>query len=169
MVVQERGLLWRAVRASLSIPGIFAPVIDERGHLLVDGGIMNNFPVDVLRARLGTGRIIGMNVGQVASDDQPYAYEGGLSGWQVLRSRFDPRAEPIAAPSLASILVRAMMVNNQRQVQQSQQLCDLLIEPAVQRFGLLQFTEYAAIAELGYATAQPALAEWKARHFDHPQ
>lgn len=169
MVVQERGLLWRAVRASLSIPGIFAPVIDERGHLLVDGGLMNNFPVDVLRARLGTGSIIGMNVGQVAGDDQAYAYEGGLSGWQVLRSRFDPRAEPIAAPSLASILVRSMMVNNQRQVQQSQQLCDLLIEPAVERFGLLQFTEYAAIAELGYAAAQPALAAWKARTIDHPQ
>ncbi|MCE7989926.1 MAG: hypothetical protein DYG89_52935 [Caldilinea sp. CFX5] len=166
LVVQECGPLWRAVRASLSIPGIFAPVIDERGHLLVDGGIMNNFPVDLMRARIGNGQIIGVNVGQVADADPRYAYDAGLSGWQVLRSRLDPWAESIAAPSLPEILIRSLMVNNQRWLQQTKQLCDLLIEPAVQRFGLLQFTEYAAIAELGYGAAHPALAAWKARHFN---
>lgn len=162
MVVQERGLLWRAVRASLSLPGIFAPVIDEQGHILVDGGLMNNFPVDVMRDRLGTGTIIAVNVGNVLAGDQPYRYEAGLSGWQVLRSRLDPWTEKIAAPSLAGILLRSLMVNNQRWVQHTQQLCDVLIEPAVQPFGLLQFTEYAAIADLGYAAAQPALAAWRA-------
>ena len=42
------GMLWRALRASVALPGILPPVT-HHGHLLVDGGVMNNLPVDVMR------------------------------------------------------------------------------------------------------------------------
>ena len=41
------GPLWRALRASVALPGILPPVT-HHGHLLVDGGVMNNLPVDVM-------------------------------------------------------------------------------------------------------------------------
>jgi NTE family protein/lysophospholipid hydrolase len=47
MMVHDRGPLWLNVRASCSLPGIFPPVHTE-GHLLVDGGIVNNVPVDIM-------------------------------------------------------------------------------------------------------------------------
>ena len=46
-VVLDRGDLAVAMRASMSIPGVFAP-IELDGHLLVDGGIAKNIPVDVV-------------------------------------------------------------------------------------------------------------------------
>ena len=60
-VVLDHGDLALAMRASMSIPGAFAPrEID--GHLLVDGGIVNNFPVDVVR-RMGADVVIAVDIG----------------------------------------------------------------------------------------------------------
>jgi NTE family protein len=58
--VFHSGILSRAMRASMSIPGVFAPVrMGER--VLVDGGLTNNFPVDVARA-MGADYVIGVDV-----------------------------------------------------------------------------------------------------------
>lgn len=59
-VVIGEGDLAGALRASLSAPGIFAPV-ERDGRLLVDGGIANNLPVDVARA-MGVDRLIVVDV-----------------------------------------------------------------------------------------------------------
>src|SRR5205807_3469411 len=47
-VIHRQGPLWRSVRASLAMPGVFSPVVDG-GDLLVDGGLMNNVPLDIMR------------------------------------------------------------------------------------------------------------------------
>ncbi|MEE4382444.1 MAG: patatin-like phospholipase family protein [Pseudomonadales bacterium] len=60
-VVLDRGDLAVAMRASMSVPGVFAPV-PWYGHTLVDGGIVNNVPVDVVRD-MGADVLIVVNVG----------------------------------------------------------------------------------------------------------
>lgn len=47
--MHDTGLLWRLVRASMTIVGLVPPVYHE-GDLLVDGGYLNNIPVDVMRS-----------------------------------------------------------------------------------------------------------------------
>ena len=60
-VVMDRGDLSVALRASMSVPGVFSPVaVGER--ILGDGGLVNNLPVDVARA-LGAEVIIAVNIG----------------------------------------------------------------------------------------------------------
>ena len=66
-VVFEDGDLAMAIRASMSVPAAFAP-IRYRGHLLVDGGITDNVPIDVARA-LGAERLIVVNVSEPLSPD----------------------------------------------------------------------------------------------------
>src|SRR6185503_8503569 len=61
MVVRDRGDLARAMRASMSLPAIFAPV-EIDGRVLVDGGIARNLPVDVARS-MGAEKIIAVDVG----------------------------------------------------------------------------------------------------------
>ncbi|UUZ48030.1 patatin-like phospholipase family protein [Massilia sp. B-10] len=61
MVVLERGAIARAMRASMSVPGVFAPV-DIDGHALLDGGLVRNLPVDVARS-MGADVIIAVNLG----------------------------------------------------------------------------------------------------------
>lgn len=60
-VVLDRGYLPKAIRASMSVPAVFAACeIDNR--MLVDGGIVNNFPVDRCR-EMGADIIIGVDIG----------------------------------------------------------------------------------------------------------
>ncbi|WP_065220797.1 MULTISPECIES: patatin-like phospholipase family protein [Butyricimonas] len=59
-VVQDHGVLPLAMRASMAIPGVFAPVRRD-GMVLVDGGISNNFPVDIAK-QMGADIIIGVDV-----------------------------------------------------------------------------------------------------------
>lgn len=59
-IVHTQGILPIAMRASMSIPGVFAP-IRLGDKLLVDGGIINNFPVDVAR-QMGADIVIGVDV-----------------------------------------------------------------------------------------------------------
>ena len=58
-VVYEQGKLADAIRASISIPGIFRPVMIQ-GRTLIDGGLANPVPVDVL-TRAGVSKIIAVN------------------------------------------------------------------------------------------------------------
>jgi NTE family protein len=60
-VVLKDGDLATALRASMSAPGIFAPV-ERDGRLLVDGGVSNNLPVDIARA-MNVDRLIVVDVG----------------------------------------------------------------------------------------------------------
>ncbi len=59
-VVFREGNLPLAIRASMSIPGAFAPVVRD-SMVLVDGGIYNNFPVDVVRS-MGADIVIGVDL-----------------------------------------------------------------------------------------------------------
>lgn len=60
-VVMEYGDLAAALRASMSVPGVFAP-LEVDGQLLGDGGLVNNLPVDVAR-RMGADVVIAVNIG----------------------------------------------------------------------------------------------------------
>ncbi len=60
--VHSTGPMALAVRASVSIPGTFPPVLGEGNSVLVDGGIMNNLPVDVMRSVYDPGRVIAVDL-----------------------------------------------------------------------------------------------------------
>lgn len=61
-VILSKGILCKALRASMSIPGIFKPV-EHNGRLLVDGGMLNNLPVDVCR-QMGADIVIAVDLQQ---------------------------------------------------------------------------------------------------------
>jgi len=66
--VWHRGSLNTALRSTMSIPGLFTPV-RTRGMILVDGGMRNNYPVDVAR-KMGVDIVLGVDV-----SSEPYGYE----------------------------------------------------------------------------------------------
>lgn len=87
-VILDHGSLAEAMRASMSVPGVFTPVEIE-GHLLVDGGIVNNVPVNVVKA-MGADIIIAVDVSSKLVEKQelgnPFSVLNQMVGIQMLKA-----------------------------------------------------------------------------------
>ncbi len=161
-VLHQTGPLWKSVRASIAIPGVFAPILHE-GDVLVDGGAMNNFPVGIMQELCEGGTVIGVNVSPPQEMAEGYEFGTSISGWRVLWSRINPFAKPIQVPSLAANLIRALRINSIYEIKSKQSLPDLLIQPDVAQFAMLEFAAYESITELGYQAGRKQLALWQAQ------
>ncbi|MBV9992026.1 MAG: patatin-like phospholipase family protein [Alphaproteobacteria bacterium] len=139
------GALWRALRASVALPGILPPVT-HHGHLLVDGGVMNNLPVDVMRQR-ETGPIIASDVtGEVDLMVRDDRY-GERPWWWLIGQRMR------GTPSIISILMRSGTVGSEAQRRVVREQADYLFEPPLPDIGLRDWKSFdRAIAE-GYEHA----------------
>jgi predicted acylesterase/phospholipase RssA/CRP-like cAMP-binding protein len=162
-IVHQRGSLWKSVRASIAIPGIFSPILHE-GDIVVDGGAMNNFPVDTMREICGGGTVIGVNVGQTHEPAQTDPFDTSISGWHVLWSRINPMAKRMNVPNIGSTIIRSMEVSSVYRINTEESLADLVIEPAVMHYGTLDFAAYEDIIELGYQAVHEQLAQIQKFH-----
>ena len=126
IVVLERGSLSRALRATMAIPGLFVPVVID-GRLLADGGLLNNVPVDVVRA-LGVDRVIAVDVG----------------------AALETRDELRSALQLASQALNVMMAERSRQRLQD---ADVVVRPATDDMASTDWRWAAELIERGYAGA----------------
>lgn len=165
--VHHTGPVWRAVRASIAIPGVFAPVQDDNGDVLVDGGVMNNFPVDIMRGLIEGGQIIGVRPEQRVERSRQYNFGPAVSGWQVLWSKVNPRGEPMQVPALMSLLIRSATLNSDYLTRLARQQSDVLIEPDISPYGTLEFEKYAEIIEVGHREARPKLEAWLNERASH--
>jgi NTE family protein len=149
--VHRSGLLWRALRASVALPGILPPVT-HHGHLLVDGGVMNNLPVDVM-AQHSQGPIIASDVtGELDLRVADSRY-GERPIWWLIWQRMR------GTPSIVSILMRSGTVGSEAQRRIVREQADYLFEPPLEDVGLRDWKKFdRAIAE-GYEHAQNRIAQ----------
>lgn len=158
-IIHRQGSLRRAVRASVSIPTVFSPVVFN-GDVVVDGGIMNNFPVDIMRELCEDGTVLGVTVAPTLDRVRDFAHDDSISGWRMLINRLNPASEKDAAPSLIWTVLRSMEINNVYFQNSMEKLTDLFIHPDVSKFGILEFGSYEPIIQIGYETAAPKLKDW---------
>jgi len=162
-VVHDRGVVWRAVRASTAIPAIFPPLLADDGEVLVDGGVMNNMPLDVMREWCEGGTVIGLNPMPTNDKMKPYAFGASLSGWEALKGRLHLFGSRTRAPSIIGAVMRATEINSANRMRQAsyRSLADLLVEPALGGYPILAFDQYEPIIDIGYQSTREALAAWK--------
>jgi predicted acylesterase/phospholipase RssA/CRP-like cAMP-binding protein len=152
--VHDRGPLWSAIRSSCSIPGLYPP-FRRLEQLLVDGGLMDNLPVDVM-AEHCRGPVVAVDV---------FPYErrrleptSPSPGRLPLRERFD-RMLSQAGPWLFDVLVRATLAGSQRMTSLSlvKHPPALYLTPELSKFGVLDWRAYEALYEAGYQAARRQL------------
>ena len=151
IVVYQKGSLRKALRASLSIPGIGPPVFSN-GELFVDGGLLNNLPIDVM-SKLCQGRVLAVDVTSRVELLTNVKNAETLSGWKILGRRLNPWAKRLNVPGLFSILQRATMLNSIRFTEAAKCQADLYFNPSVSQFGLFDWQKIDQIAETGYVFA----------------
>ena len=155
MTVFERGPLWKAVRASASLPGVFVPVLLD-GNVFVDGAIVNNLPGDIMRKR-SCGTVIVIDVGSVHS----FAFEltEFPSPWQLLWSHVLPFAKAIDVPSIGAVLMRTTEVSSIQKTNEVKRDADLCLRPPIDAFGVLEFVKIDEIVDVGYRYAKERLEQ----------
>jgi NTE family protein len=157
LVVHRRGPLWPAVAASMTLPGYLPPKSID-GRLLLDGGVLNNLPVDVMAAS-GEGPLIASDV---SARYQPPAM-------RPQRGR-RPRTAALAAklrrlvvgsdallPGFGETVVRSILLGSTDTAEAAQRYADIVIEPAVAGVGLLAWDRTDDMIYAGRLAAEKAL------------
>ncbi len=125
----DKGSLPEAVRASISIPGVFPPVEDAGGHYLADGGIVDNLPTDVVRNDLHADVVIAIRL-----QDAPLG-----------------KAD---VSSIVGVLNRAFTVGIVQNVERSLQLADLVVTVPVGSYSGTDYTKGGQLIREGYLAAE---------------
>jgi NTE family protein len=143
--------LW--TRASASPPGLWPPVA-HNGQLYVDGGILDNLPVDALRAR-GASKVLSIRVSKVDSMVAPRRGRSVTSWRQVI----DPRPSRRVAdfPSLSKTMFRLGALSSVGRQFAALAASDVVVEPAVAHMGLGQYQLADRAIDLGYQAMRQAL------------
>ncbi|XP_040914986.1 patatin-like phospholipase domain-containing protein 7a isoform X2 [Toxotes jaculatrix] len=161
MRVHTDGSLWRYVRASMSLSGYLPPLCDPKdGHLLMDGGYINNLPADVARS-MGAKVVIAIDVGS-RDETNLTNYGDSLSGWWLLWKRLNPLAEKVKVLNMAEIQTRLAYVCCVRQLEsvKNSDYCEY-IRPPIDRYRTLEFGKFDEIAEVGYQHGKTVFDVWR--------
>ncbi len=134
-IVFKDGPLSEALRASMSIPTAFTAA-DLDTTLAVDGGVVNNFPVEEL-FKMGANVVIGVNVG-----------DGFLPVEEI--------------GSMTGILMQVAMIPSLERISEQIEMCDIYIKPDLKENSTASFSAYAEILELGYIAGEKNRPEFKA-------
>ena len=136
-VVHRTGSLVEAVSASMSIPGL-APPRARGPHLLIDGGVLNNLPVDLMHESR-EGPVVAIDV--------------------VRRLELEGIASARRLPPIMETMTRATVLGSVERAERNRALAALVISPDLRGVGLRQFSVLDQAIAAGRAAAEEALRE----------
>jgi NTE family protein len=157
-VIHRRGDIVTSVGASVSIPGI-APPIRKSGKLLVDGGVLNNLPTDIMRDQ-SEGPIIASDllVGKKIEDTSMKLPGAPIPGFSQLFARGSA-----GLPNILQILTRTSILGSLRCRWEQQAIADLVVCTNMEHIGFFDWEKIDEAIESGY---QEALCVLKAARQD---
>ena len=136
-IVHRRGPAWELVGSSMNLPG-FAPPWRYEDMLLVDGGLLDNLPVDVM-ADAEEGPVIAVDVTGAADESA--------------------NGEPARAPALPELMIRSSMISSITAARAARERAEMVIRPSPEGVGLLEFHLIDTMVESGRRAAREALAD----------
>lgn len=162
-IVFEHGRLVDAVRASISIPGIFRPVI-HNGHVLIDGGIANPVPINVL-AHAGVTRIIAVNT--IPNAEQMRERDRRRMEWERASRRQRREIVHETGPiidtptGIINIYMRSMQAMQSHMAEESCTNADVVLRPILPGSMWYDFYHPERYIRCGEQTAEVALPALK--------
>jgi predicted acylesterase/phospholipase RssA/CRP-like cAMP-binding protein len=166
VVVHDQGPLWMGIRATLSMPGILPPVCVAEG-LLVDGGVLNNLPVDVMRGR-GNGTVIASDVSlpvDLTTDSNELA---AMSGWPLLWNWVNPWSKKPTMPHIFEILMRTATLSSIHHAATVAHRADHYIHIPTEGVSMLDWNAGTVLVERGYRQALQEITTWDKIGGVHP-
>lgn len=147
--IHRRGLMRRAMRASIAIPGLLPPIVIDR-QVLVDGAVLNNLPAEVMR-QMNSGPVIGIDMSQARGVD-PELIEHPPSLWRMIATGAWRRGPPIV-----SIMMRSATLTSDAEIERSRGIVDILIQPTPDGVDIRDWKAYVPAVDAGYRAMQAEL------------
>ncbi len=189
MIVHRTGSALRSVLASCRAPGMFPP-LGWNGDVLVDGGLVNNNPADVMRDLVGDGTVIAIDVSPDSHFTSGQEFGMDVSGWHVARRNFSPLrrlrnrfrsrtsggatadqdAKRLSPPSTAKmatlpeVLMRLIRLGGVAHNQQIRDSADLYLSLPLDQFSVKDFQRGEEMASVAYTHARHKLEAWIEQH-----
>jgi len=148
--VCRRGPIWAAARTSTSLPGAMPPWVTDQGEIVVDGGVLENVPISVMRGlKSGPNVIFTLSPNDVWRIKSRYSDMPGR--WKLTRQALTGRKDQTDLPRLMEVLARSITITSDRRFRDTGPGKDLLVElPSKPGVGLLTFKMARAQEAVGY-------------------
>jgi len=153
--VFRRGPVWKAMRASGSFPGLLPPV-PFHGDLLVDGGVLDNLPVELMQT-LCPGPVLASDTAQDVDLTVDAELEWSPSPTELLWERLRPGGKHTRVPGAATVLLRALECRQAGHRRRQRAGAAFVFDLPVGRYGLIDFPSIDPIIEAGYRYATTAI------------
>jgi NTE family protein len=151
--VFDRGLVWERVLASSSPPGIMAPVMDD-GHLLCDGGMVDNLPVSVLKEENCHEKWASY----VGSAPEPPAPSSGIpTSWALLADKLLRRKKHEHVPTLLTTLFQSISVPAAAQLEDARAAADVFFQADISSFSVTDIKSARQMFQAGHSHAEALL------------
>lgn len=143
--IHDSGLVWKQVLASMSIPGIFPPVVIDK-HLHVDGGVMDNLPIEhMYHYPVDTIIAVSLSSLEVREVNCLELPSSGILAIDKLRKK-----KQYKVPGIASIIINSLNANSTQKQEQSKDMASHYIPLELKGFGLLDDKKWKQIMQKGY-------------------
>ncbi|MDE3196210.1 MAG: patatin-like phospholipase family protein, partial [Acidobacteriota bacterium] len=155
-----RGSLAKAMLAATRAPGLFPPVIYE-GELHVDGGVINNVPVDLMRPFTNDGVTVGIDVSPPHELHPVRDYGDEISGFPALWKRLNPFSKSrLFTPSILLVMIRTLEYSGMSYKETRLKYADIYMCPDMLPFKRTDFHRAGDILATGYECARRSILEW---------
>lgn len=154
-IISRGGYLWKIIRSSTALPLVFPPVV-VKGQLYMDGGLLNNLPVDVMKKTLSNrGRVIAVELTRANEDTTYYKFPPILPFFMTMLTKFRLVNKDLKFPHLIDTFLKSLLAGSAAKQEENGIIADILITPDLSKFGLLRVSksDENKLIKIGYKDA----------------
>jgi lysophospholipid hydrolase len=160
--LHTHGSLAKAILAATRAPGLFPPIVYE-GELHIDGGVVNNVPVDLMKVFCNDGITVGVDVSPPHELNPVTDYGDRVSGWRAFWRRCNPLSRRyLYTPSILIVMIRTLEFTGISYKSLRIKFADIYLQPDLLKFKRTDFHLVEGIAQAGYDAALKGVLEWLA-------
>ncbi|MDR3477693.1 MAG: patatin-like phospholipase family protein [Gammaproteobacteria bacterium] len=160
--IHFNGILWELARGTVAVPGIVPPMI-LNGEMHIDGGVINNLPVNVMRDMLGPeSKIIAVELISKGLDNVKYNFPPSLNFREAFLAKLGLGYKDYKFPPFIDTFLQSLLVGSSVKQRENSLAADLLIAPDTANYSMLKVneTEKSALIQLGYQAALEKISTW---------
>lgn len=150
--VHDTGLARQKVEASIAIPGVFPPVIIDR-HLHVDGGVLDNLPIEAMYAK-PVRHVIAIALS--AQSPRLVDVKAVPSAWDMFMNIFTKKHR-YRLPKMPALLMNSLTLNSVQKQENTKKQVSIYLEMDLRTYGLLDWSKWREVIDKGYQQTQAFL------------